>query len=173
MRLTCIDPHPRDFLSAGVPGITELRREGIQETPLELFEQLGENDILFVDTSHTVKTGGDVPWIYGEVLPRLRPGVFVHLHDIFLPGEYPERWVMEGWGWNEVYLVRAFLSFNSAFEVLWSTQYMLQNHLEEVLQAFPGFGGYLDRAGSSLWLRRIASRDHQPSIGAGVGPRTE
>jgi predicted O-methyltransferase YrrM len=153
-RLTCIEPYPRDFLQAGVPGVTDLRVEKIQETPLALFDELGENDVLFVDTSHTVKTGGDVTWIFGEIIPRLRSGVYVHVHDIFLPGEYPEEWVLEGWGWNEVYLVRAFLSFNDAFEVVWAAQYMLNRRPEEVLSAFPGQSAYRERGGGSLWLRR-------------------
>ena len=61
--------------------------------------------MLFVDTSHVVKTGGDVPWIFNQVLPRLRRGVVVHLHDIFLPWDYPQDWVFTGKGWNEQYLV--------------------------------------------------------------------
>ncbi|MGB2875106.1 MAG: class I SAM-dependent methyltransferase, partial [Gaiellaceae bacterium] len=115
MELTCIEPHPRQFLVDGVPGVSALRIEKVQETPLVLFERLGENDVLFIDTSHVAKTGSDVVWLYQEVVPRLRPGVVVHIHDIFVPGEYPEAWVLDGWGWNELYLVRAFLAFNSAF----------------------------------------------------------
>lgn len=156
LEFTCIEPFPRPFLQAGVPGISSLRVERIQETPLELFEQLESGDVLFIDTSHTVKTGGDVPWIFGEVIPRLSLGVHIHIHDIFLPGDYPEPWVREGWGWNEIYLVRSFLSYNSAFEVIWGTQYMLQNHSEAILSAFPGQREYEDRAGAALWLRRSA-----------------
>jgi hypothetical protein len=103
-----------------------------------------------------VKTGGDVTWIFHEILPRLSPGVFVHLHDIFLPGEYPEWWVMEGRGWNESYLVRSFLSYNTTFEIVWGTQYMLQRHPADLLKAFPELHEYDDKSGgaSSLWLRR-------------------
>ena len=151
---TCIEPYPRGFLTAGVPGITRLREELVQETPLEVFDELGAGDILFIDTSHTVKTGGDVSWIFGEIVPRLAPGVYVHVHDIFLPGEYPEQWVAEGWGWNEIYLVRAFLSYNDTFEVVWGAQYMLQNHHDDVLAAFPGQREYEHRGGGALWLRR-------------------
>ena len=61
----------------------------------------------------------------------------IHLHDIYIPGEYPEPWVMEGWGWNETTLVRGFLSFNDTFEILWGGLYMLYNHLDELLAAFP------------------------------------
>ena len=52
-------------------------------------------------------------WIFHEILPRLAVGVYVHIHDVFLPGDYPEPWVNEGWGWNESYLVRSFLSYNA------------------------------------------------------------
>ncbi len=134
---TCIEPYPRDFLRAGVPGISTLRVEEIQDTPLQIFDALQAGDILFVDTSHTVKTGGDVPWIFGEVIPRLARGVHVHVHDIFLPGDYPEPWVMAGWGWNEIYLVRSFLSYNNAFEVVWGAQFMLQNHPDAIFGRFP------------------------------------
>jgi 2-polyprenyl-3-methyl-5-hydroxy-6-metoxy-1,4-benzoquinol methylase/predicted O-methyltransferase YrrM len=154
MHLTCIEPYPREFLIAGVPGVSELRVEKVQDTPLDVFAELGDGDALFVDTSHTVKTGGDVTWIFQEIVPRLAPGVFVHVHDIFLPGDYPEPWVMEGWGWNEMYLVRAFLTFNDQFEIVWGAQYMLQRHPDDVLAAFPEQSRHAHRGGGSLWLRR-------------------
>jgi predicted O-methyltransferase YrrM len=154
MRFTCIEPYPRGFLQAGVPGISHLRVEEVQDAPLELFERLGDGDVLFVDTSHTVKTGGDVAWIYGEILPRLSPGVLVHIHDAFIPGEYPQQWVFEGWGWNEIYLIKAFLAFNSGYRVIFGVQWMLQNHLKLIDQAFPQFHEHRDRGGAALWLRR-------------------
>ena len=154
MRFTCIEPYPRAFLETGVPGISELRVEQVQHSPIELFEELGEGDVVFVDTSHTVKTGGDVAWIYGEILPRLRQGVIVHIHDAFIPGDYPEQWVLEGWGWNEIYLIKAFLTFNSGFEVLFGVQWMLQNHPELLDQAFPDLRVHRERGGGALWLRR-------------------
>ena len=61
MRFTCIEPHPRPFLLEGVPGITDLRVEEAQDVPLDFFDELGEGDVLFVDTSHAVKTGGELP----------------------------------------------------------------------------------------------------------------
>jgi hypothetical protein len=71
-----------------------------------------------------------------------------------MPGDYPEAWVMQGWGWNEVYLARSFLSYNDSFEVVWGAQYMLRNHLEVVLRAFPGQAEQLDRGGAALWIKR-------------------
>ncbi|HUN78378.1 MAG TPA: class I SAM-dependent methyltransferase [Solirubrobacteraceae bacterium] len=159
MELTCIEPYPRPFLLSGVPGITNVRVERIQDTPLELFVELGKDDIVFVDTSHTVKTGGDVTWIFHEIVPRLAAGVIVHIHDFFLPGDYPEPWVMEGWGWNETYLVRSFLTFNSAFKVLWGTKYMLIHHPDDVRVAFPNLDRYSAMGGASLWIQRLDDSD--------------
>lgn len=158
MRFTCIDPYPPDFLAPGVPGISDLRTEEIQATPLELFEELEENDVVFIDTSHTVKTGGDVPWIYHQIFPRLKRGVLVHVHDMFLPGEYPSSWVLEGWGWNEIYLMQSFLDFNSAFEVAFSVHWMLQNHPEALREAFPDLSERETKlySSASLWIRRRA-----------------
>lgn len=155
--LTCIDPYPKPFLrDGGVPGIAHVRAEKIEDAPLELFEGLAADDVLFIDTSHTVKTGGDVVWLFNEVLPRLALGVVVHIHDIFLPYEYPEPWVLEGKGWNEMYLVQSFLQFNSAFEIRWSTPYMLGHHRDDVITAFPEFPRYAAMAGASLWIQRTA-----------------
>jgi peptidoglycan/LPS O-acetylase OafA/YrhL/predicted O-methyltransferase YrrM len=154
MHFTCIEPYPRNFLTAGVDGISALREELIQDSPLDLFTELTENDILFIDTSHTVKTGGDVTWIFHEIVPRLKVGVVVHVHDIFLPHEYPEIWVSEGRGWNETYLVRSFLSYNSSFEVLFGTQYMLEHYPDALVHAFSP-GESISRGGGSLWFQRI------------------
>ncbi len=156
MRFTCIDPYPRDFLLEGVPGISDLRTEEVQDTPLELFQDLGKGDVLFVDTSHTVKIGGEVPWLFSQIIPRLSPGVAVHIHDIFLPGDYPKRWVLEeGRYWNENYLIEAFLAFNSGFEVLFGAQWMIQNHPEVLLGAFPDL---IDGKTISKPLSRSASK---------------
>jgi hypothetical protein len=93
----------------------------VQEVPLEVFGTLGENDILFIDSSHVVKAGSDVNHLVLNVLPRLRPGVVVHFHDIFLPDDYPSDWIREKHRfWNEQYLLHAFLSFNAAWRVLLS-----------------------------------------------------
>jgi len=154
MRFLCVEPYPRDFLTKGVEGISELRGELIQDVPLELFGELGYNDVLFIDTSHVVKTGGDVTWIFHEIVPRLRVGVVVHVHDVFLPEEYPENWVMEGRGWNESYLVRSFLSYNSSFAITWGTRYMVLNHLEAVRRAFR-LSPADSLAGASLWFQRV------------------
>jgi predicted O-methyltransferase YrrM len=156
MMFTCIEPYPPPYLIHGVPGISDVRSEKIQDTPLELFDQLDANDVLFIDTSHTVKTGGDVLWIYHQIIPRLRPGVVVHMHDAFLPGEYPPAWVLEGWGWNEAYLIQSFLAFNSAFEILLGVRWLVLNHPGLLQQTFPALSPVQAQNGASLWIRRVA-----------------
>lgn len=162
LQFICVEPFPRPFLLAGVPGITSLVTEKVQDVPLDYYEALEDGDCLFVDTSHTVKTGGDVHWIYNRILPTLAPGVFVHLHDIFLPRDYPQNWVLDGWGWNELYLVHSFLLFNNAFEIVFSSRWMIEHHREELVAAFPDFPRQEHRGGSALWIRRVGGRAFPP-----------
>ena len=154
MRLTCVEPYPRGFLLDGVDGITELVAEKVEDVDLARFEELGAGDVLFIDSSHVVRTGGDVVWLFGRVLPRLRSGVHVHIHDVFLPGDYPEHWVREGWGWNEQYLVEAFLQFNSGYEVVLGAQWAMRNAADAIDVAFPQLAKYAPETGASLWIRR-------------------
>ena len=158
MQFVCVEPYPRQFLLDGVPGITSLEVTKVQDLPLDFFGVLEDGDVLFVDTSHTVKTGGDVVWIYNEILPRLAPGVYVHLHDIFLPREYPQPWVLEGWGWNEQYLVQSFLQFNTGFEVVFGALWMVEHHHEDLVAAFPEFPRHAPAAGCALWIQRAGGR---------------
>ena len=115
-----VDPYPRKTIQMGIPGLTHIVPKKVEELDLEFFEALESGDILFIDSSHVVKIGGDVNYLYLEVLPRLNAGVIVHSHDIFLPYEYPKEWIIkEHKFWTEQYLLQAFLTYNSAFEVLW------------------------------------------------------
>ena len=79
---------------------------------------LEANDILFIDSSHVLKVGSDVHHLFAEVLPALKPGVYTHFHDIFFPFEYPYAWIQEGRYWTEAYALRAFLQFNTTFEIV-------------------------------------------------------
>jgi len=115
---------------------------------------LQSGDILFIDSSHVAKVGSDVNYLFFEVIPRLKPGVMVHFHDVFLPDEYPKVWVIdEGRNWNEQYLLRAFLQFNTSWEVMWSAHFMGTRHRAAVQMTFPRYpalGG-----GGSFWIRRL------------------
>lgn len=154
LHFTCVEPYPPEFLTDGVDGISELVVAPVQEAPLEKFLSLGEGDVLFIDSSHTVKTGGDVPYLFEEVLPRLSPGVVIHVHDIALPRDYPQEWVFAGRAWNEQYLVHAFLAFNSAFRIVLGVSWLSVNRPEVLAAVLPDYpGGYGD-GGASLWIQR-------------------
>jgi hypothetical protein len=150
--LICIEPFPLDFLRQGFPGLHSLIEKSVEDIGLEFFSQLESGDILFIDSSHTVKIGGDVNYLFLEVLPRLKPGVIVHVHDIFLPFDYRRDWVMDELRfWTEQYLLQAFLSFNSEFEVLMANAYLAHRWMEELKATFtnsPWWGG------GSFWMRR-------------------
>jgi hypothetical protein len=155
LQFTCIEPYPPGFLAEGVEGITELIEAQVENVPVETFLRLEAGDILFIDTSHTVKTGGDVHYLFSEVVPRLAPGVVVHIHDIFLPRDYPESWVRGGRGWNEQYLVQAFLSFNSGFQIVLGAAWLTDRHRDQLGTLMPGYPWNTVGSGGSLWIRRI------------------
>jgi hypothetical protein len=150
--LICIEPFPQEFLKSRFPGLHSLIEKRVEEVELEFFSQLNAGDILFIDSSHTVKIGGDVNYLFLEVLPRLKPGVIVHVHDIFLPFEYRRDWVKEEFRfWTEQYLLQAFLTFNSEFEVLMANSYLSHCHEEDLKTAFPSLPSW---GGGSFWMRR-------------------
>jgi Methyltransferase domain len=160
--LICIEPFPREFLRAGFPGLRSLIEKQVQDIAVEFFSQLESGDILFIDSSHTVKIGGDVNYLFLEVLPRLKPGVIVHIHDIFLPFDYRRDWVMDELRfWTEQYLLQAFLTFNSEFEVLMANRYLAHRYLEDLKAAFPNLQklnvarpNSVAWGGGSFWMRR-------------------
>jgi len=150
--LICIEPFPKEFLKQGFPGLHSLIEKRVEDVDLNFFSQLGSGDILFIDSSHTVKIGGDVNYLFLELLPRLKPGVIVHVHDIFLPFEYRRDWVMDEFRfWTEQYLLQAFLSFNSEFEVLMANSYLSHYYKEDLKAAFPSLASW---GGGSFWMRR-------------------
>ena len=152
--LAAFEPYPNPVLRAGFPGLARLVAKKIQDVPLEAFDELEENDILFIDSSHALSTGSDVAREYLEIIPRLKKGVIVHVHDIFLPGEYPKAWVLaEHRFWNEQYLLQAFLAFNASFEVLWGGSFMHMRHPDLLSGAFASYDPSANHPGS-FWMRR-------------------
>ena len=151
--LVSIDPYPKMELMAGLPGLTRLIREKAENVEPDFFSQLEAGDILFIDSSHVVRTGGEINFLYLEVLPRLKPGVLVHVHDIFLPREYPRDWFFRlRHSWTEQYLLQAFLIFNRAYSVTWCSQFMHLRYPRELKLAFPGYDE--SSLPASFWMRR-------------------
>lgn len=150
--LICVEPFPKDFLRQGFPGLRSLMEKKVQDIDLDFFSQLDAGNILFIDSSHTVKIGGDVNYLFLEVLPRLKPGVIVHVHDIFLPFEYRRDWVMDEFRfWTEQYLLQAFLTFNSEFEILLANSYLAYRYMEHLKATFPKSPL---QGGGSFWMDR-------------------
>ena len=141
-------------------GLDALRVERVQDTPPEVFATLEAGDVLFIDSSHVLKTGSDLTDLLLRVLPNLRPGVRVHFHDVFLPDEYPQGWAIgENRGWNEQYAVHALLANGAAFDIVFATHYALTRLADAARPAFGDLAGRGWQA-SSLWLeKRAAARD--------------
>jgi len=122
----CIEPYEMSWLEKLNIRII---REKVEKVDKEIFNSLGENDILFIDSSHMIRPQGDVLFEYLELLPTLNPGVIVHVHDIFSPKDYPEEWIIDkAQFWNEQYLLEAFLTSNSTWKIIGALNYLHNNH---------------------------------------------
>lgn len=177
--LICIDPFPDRLVYSGFDGLASLIKERVQEISPDFFQLLGAGDLLFVDSSHVSSLNSDVTYEILEILPRLAKGVIVHFHDIFLPAEYPRKFVVDNLCfWNEQYLLQAFLSFNQKFEVMWASSALQFARRKELESLFPSWPGSYRRLPAtvkplvatvdeqniwpcSLWLRRRADIDEQ------------
>ena len=156
-----IEPYPdaklRRALEAGLGGLSKVLGERVEDVPMSTFAELAAGDVLFIDSTHIVRTGGDVVFEFLEVLPRLAPGVLVHVHDIFLPDEYPRAWLKENaMFFNEQYLLQAFLCHNDRFEIVWTSHYMARCYPDRLREAFPSFETGRWPGGASFWIRRRA-----------------
>jgi len=157
--LISIEPYPNQVLKQGFPGLAELIPREVEEVDINLFSQLEDRDILFIDSSHTIRIGGDVVFLYLEVLPRLKKGVIIHIHDVFFPKHYPKDWVIrKRWFWTEQYLLQAFLTYSNQFEVLWCGSYIYLKYPERLKATLPppeGLGFHEHYFSSSFWMRKI------------------
>lgn len=139
-KLVSIEPYPNNILKKGFPGLSQLISQKVQDVPLSLFNSLEENDILFIDSSHVLKIGNDVQYEYLEILPRLKKGVIIHIHDIFLPEEYRKDWILNDCRfWTEQYLLQTFLAFNESFKVLWAGNYMCLTNSDKIEETFSSY----------------------------------
>ena len=153
-RLTCIEPYPEERLNGWTFGV-HLVTKRVEELDVSFFSTLEANDILFIDSSHTVKFGSDVCYEFLELLPTLKTGVWVHVHDIFFPHDYPAEWLLQRrLALNEQYLLEAFLSFNHDFEIALANYWLNLERRNEVTRLWstvvaPEIGP------SSFWMRRV------------------
>ena len=160
LKITCIEPYPYEALLA-IPDIEIFQKE-VQDVQLSAFEQLDAGDILFVDSSHIVRIDGDVPYLHLEVIPRLKKGSIVHVHDVPFPYNIPyppELWVLGAkWPvfWNEAMLLQAFLCYNDVYTILLSTP-LLRFHEEDFLRSIVRNYEPVSQSPntfSSIWIER-------------------
>jgi hypothetical protein len=120
-----------------------------------LFQKLGPNDILFIDSSHIIRPQGDVLFEYLELLPTLKSGVLIHVHDIFTPKDYLDEWVLDNHLlWNEQYLLEAFLTFNTQFKIIGALNYMSHHHRDQFAEKCPVFAKQPGREPGAFWMMR-------------------
>jgi hypothetical protein len=158
-----IDPFPSQFIRTDLPTVSEIIVDKVENVDENIFFQLAENDILFIDSGHVVKTGGDVNYLILEILPRIRPGVIIHFHDIPLPCEYPKIYFTNPAFrvfWTEAYLLQAFLSLNPYFEVLLGMNYLMTEKIEDFRKSFPHYNPEIHKSVSgSFWIQRKTITD--------------
>jgi predicted O-methyltransferase YrrM len=152
---TFVDPHPQ-LLNSLIGNLTKnvsIVEKPVQQVPLSVFETLEAEDILFIDSTHVLRTGSDVCFELFEVLPRLAPGVLIHFHDIFWPFEYPRLWAVDqNRSWNELYAIRAFLTNNDDLRVVFFNDYFAKTERNLITASYPDF---LKNSGGALWVQRI------------------
>ncbi len=156
VQFTFIDPDMirlRKLLREEDAGRVTLIEKRVQEVPLDVFAALGENDVLFIDSSHVSKIGSDVNRLYLDVLPVLAPGVWIHIHDVAGNLEYPREWLDEGRAWNEQYLLRAFLRNNHAYRIELFTGWLFNTRHAWFREHMPlcARGG-----GGQMWLKKLS-----------------
>jgi Methyltransferase domain len=152
-KLVCVEPYEMPWLEQ--LGVDSLVRQPVETLDEGFFLGLGESDVLFIDSSHVIRTGGDVNHIFRRIVPALPAGVLVHVHDVFLPFEYPQEWV-DGLRrfFTEQYLLQAFLAFNSEFEIVLALNYLANFEKPALAAACPVFARQPGRVPGSFWFRR-------------------
>jgi hypothetical protein len=151
-RVVAIEPHPRDFIAHGAHAIEHIHRP-VQDVPLSFFKaHLRDGDILFIDSSHMSHYGSDVNYLILDVIPSLDPGVLVHVHDVFLPYDYPRQLLRDRIFHSEQYPLQAYLADNDRVEVLLGNHYLCVDHRATVQRLFPRAKAW---TGGSFWFRRV------------------
>ncbi len=146
----CVEPYEMPWLETLGP---EIIREKVENLPLDVFDRLEKNDVLFIDSSHVIRPFGDVLYEFQQIIPRLNSGVVIHVHDIFTPRDYPEKWLRnERRLWNEQYLLEVLLQNSSRYRTLLALNWLRHNHLSEFHEAFPNSQEFPDKEPGAFWF---------------------
>ena len=132
----CVEPYEQPWLTEFAR--TTVIRDRIEALDIDWATELGNGDLLFIDSSHIIRPQGDVLTEYLEILPRLSEGVFIHIHDIFTPRDYPAKWVIDSVRfWNEQYLMEALISDTDRYEVVAALNFLRHHHFSDLKQTCP------------------------------------
>lgn len=149
MEITCIEPNPQRL--EGLLRDTDsvcIHKKVVQDIPVDFFEELQSGDILFIDSSHVSKFDSDVNYVFFEILPMIKEGVYIHFHDIFYPFIYPKEWMYAGRPYNEMYLLRAFLMYNPRYSIELFPDMLVKKGAKGAETIFDVVDNY------SIWIRK-------------------
>lgn len=150
--ITCVEPYEIPWLE---DLDVKLNRTRVELLDHDFFQQLRANDILLIDSSHVIRPQGDVLFEFLEILPLLKKGVIIHVHDIFTPKDYPDDWIIDTHKmWNEQYLLEAFLSNNSEFEIIAALNFLFHHHPAQLFSACPVLASHQEFEPRSVWIRK-------------------
>lgn len=149
---SCIEPY--EFHLISLLNVTHIK-EKVEDIDIEFFKSLNENDILFIDSSHIIRPNGDVLYEIQNILPILKKGVIIHIHDIFTPNHYPYNWLKNHILWNEQYLVEALLTDNENYEIIGALNYLKHNFWNEISSKLPVLAKNKDAEPGSFWIRKV------------------
>jgi hypothetical protein len=156
-RIDAIEPFPSGYLHRENGRTITLIEKKVQEVPMDYFLQLEAGDILFIDSTHMMRQGSDVQYEYLEIIPRLKPGVLIHIHDVSLPRHYPKVYFENQLYWNEQYFLQALLAFNSRLQVEWAGNGLMLKHPAAMLETFPEINDmravYPSSEPTAFWMR--------------------
>jgi len=154
INLTFIEPYPTTFFSLlkeKEKNSIMMIEKNLQDVQLDVFRKLEDGDVLFIDSTHVSKFGSDVNYLFFNILPVLKSGVIVHLHDIFYPWEYSLDWIKKGMGWNELYLLRSFLQYNNKWKILFFSSFMEKECFEMYNDDWKKIDGFFS---GSFWMQK-------------------
>lgn len=148
----CIEPYQMPWLEKLD---IKLNRELVENIELSWFDQLEENDILFIDSSHIIRPQGDVLYEFLQLLPRLKKGVIIHIHDIFTPKDYLDAWIFDALRiYDEQYLLEALLTDSNKYEIISALNYLFHEHKEALLKCCPVLAEHPDLEPRSFWIKK-------------------
>lgn len=159
IEMTFIEPYPErlnSLLNKEDSKKQTILQKRIQDVKIAEFKKLESGDILFIDSTHVSKAGSDLNYVLFEILPALKSGVLIHFHDVFFPFEYPEEWLLhwDGFGWNEIYFLRAFLMNNSEFKIINFNTFLHKKQKKWLADNMPLCLAVKDSMPGSIWLQK-------------------